>query len=586
MRKPAAFLLLLLLLSPLLVISLTPTKAVESTVYIHADGSIEGTSSIQRNGDYYTLSSNFTGPLRVEKDNIVIDGAGFAVNNGSNPSVSLVGRMNVTLKNTIVEQTGGYIVNVENAVNCALINNSLVGLPSILNIPGLPPTPSIGPISINLLNSQGITIKDNHITFFYEALGLDWSSGHIITGNTITNGITGIDIIDSPGCVFRNNTLSDCRFSVRMYPAYHYNNDIDISNTLNGKPIYYWMNEKDQTIPTDAGYIVLVNCSNIQVANCGPQEINLVASTNSQISNVSLSGRGFALTLLNSSAVTVSNNDFRNLNIALDLIRSNGNTVSNNAFTNDSTSIFLENANNNLITSNNFTGSYYGVGCSQDTVNTGNTYRLNNFTGASIALGVKGNVTVDANRFVNNNIGVYFWSTQGSTITQNTFDGNVNGLYFSNSSNNLINLNNFLNNTHYVSDDGPNSLIPVPFSQNQYDNGARGNYWIDYNGTDSNVDGIGDAPYVLYANNKDNYPLTSQVTPSFVPPPTASPTPAPASGSQSQGSSSGTYASASPKPAVPEVPIPIAFLLMAVVLAVVGLVVLYKKQPKPDLFCL
>jgi hypothetical protein len=51
-----------------------------------------------------------------------------------------------------------------------------------------------------------------------------------------------------------------------------------------------------------------------------------------------------------------------------------------------------------------------------------------------------------------------------------------------------------------------------------WDNGYRsgGNYWSDYNGTDSykgqyqnetGSDGIGDTPYVIDANNTDNYPL-------------------------------------------------------------------------------
>jgi hypothetical protein len=42
---------------------------------------------------------------------------------------------------------------------------------------------------------------------------------------------------------------------------------------------------------------------------------------------------------------------------------------------------------------------------------------------------------------------------------------------------------------------------------NFWDNGKEGNYWEDYNGTDANRDGIGDAPYVIDADNVDRYPL-------------------------------------------------------------------------------
>jgi hypothetical protein len=37
------------------------------------------------------------------------------------------------------------------------------------------------------------------------------------------------------------------------------------------------------------------------------------------------------------------------------------------------------------------------------------------------------------------------------------------------------------------------------------------NYWGDYNGTDSNGDGVGDAPYIISANHKDNYPLMAPI---------------------------------------------------------------------------
>jgi hypothetical protein len=53
-------------------------------------------------------------------------------------------------------------------------------------------------------------------------------------------------------------------------------------------------------------------------------------------------------------------------------------------------------------------------------------------------------------------------------------------------------------------------------SVNIWDNGLEGNYWSRYNGTDSNHDGIGDAPYIIGENNTDHYPLMVQyVIPEF-----------------------------------------------------------------------
>lgn len=69
--------------------------------------------------------------------------------------------------------------------------------------------------------------------------------------------------------------------------------------------------------------------------------------------------------------------------------------------------------------------------------------------------------------------------------------------------NNTFYHNNFVNNNSTVYIENENSTA----NSNSWDNGKEGNYWDDYNGTDSNRDGIGDTPYVIGNGNVDNYPL-------------------------------------------------------------------------------
>ncbi len=76
------------------------------------------------------------------------------------------------------------------------------------------------------------------------------------------------------------------------------------------------------------------------------------------------------------------------------------------------------------------------------------------------------------------------------------------GVYLRFSLNNVIHHNNFINNAPQAG---------VDTFHNTWDDGREGNYWSDYNGTDSNHDGAGDAPYVLNKENIDHHPLMKPI---------------------------------------------------------------------------
>ncbi|MCW4002042.1 MAG: hypothetical protein NWE97_02495, partial [Candidatus Bathyarchaeota archaeon] len=88
--------LLLVLCSSLVSIPEIRIAKAESTIYIREDGNIEGTDKIQRDGNVYTFTGIIFGSIVVQRDNIVVDGAGYTLQGtGSGNGITLVDRSNI-----------------------------------------------------------------------------------------------------------------------------------------------------------------------------------------------------------------------------------------------------------------------------------------------------------------------------------------------------------------------------------------------------------------------------------------------------------------------------------------------------------
>jgi parallel beta-helix repeat protein len=143
-------------------------------------------------------------------------------------------------------------------------------------------------------------------------------------------------------------------------------------------------------------------------------------------------------------------------------------------------------------------------------------------------------VIVENFNIKNFSIGTYVW-TKNNTVTSCRVLGCVIGILMS-GSNTTITRNIIVNNTRglfFGFNNGGDTSVPDDmvvaqnsFEDNQiqfngcqcieynttepphnWDNGAAGNFWSDYNGTDTNGDGVGDSPYVIDILNRDRYPL-------------------------------------------------------------------------------
>jgi parallel beta-helix repeat protein len=195
--------------------------------------------------------------------------------------------------------------------------------------------------------------------------------------------------------------------------------------------------------------------------------------------------------------------------------------------------IKLYNVKNGEITDNEFTNC--GIGIELSTNYPGDTSHMvissNNLhnNGAGIQLYGASITDVIGNTINNNDYGISFSYGDYNLISENSITDNTFGIYsyanwdyeseHNTISNNLIQdnsdigvlLNDYVN-LNYVFlncfiDNGLNANDQG--SNNQWDNGVKGNYWSDYTGSDSNNDGIGDTPYVITgsAGSQDNFPL-------------------------------------------------------------------------------
>ncbi len=119
-------------------------------------------------------------------------------------------------------------------------------------------------------------------------------------------------------------------------------------------------------------------------------------------------------------------------------------------------------------------------------------------------IGVHVNATVAGNIVSDSHGPIQVSNVFDSLIVNNTISNSFSGIWFNQCGGDLVYHNNFINDSVFPGElpVGSNGGIP-----NTWDYNGQGNYWSSYNGTDANLDGIGDTPFVIPGFVQDNDPI-------------------------------------------------------------------------------
>jgi len=551
-------------------LNIQPAKA-NGTIYIRADGSIDPPTANITSADNvtYTFIGNiFNNSIVVERNNIVVDGSGYTLQGtGNGTGITLPGRSNVTIKNTITK-------NWTYGIATAYSNNNTISNNTVTS------NSQDGIIITNYSNSN--TVSGNEVTLNgrFGIIAYIYSGHNTISGNTVTsNSQDGIFIIFTSN----NNTVSGNEVTLNGgtgIQAYNYscyniisNNTItsndqwgiflshySIGNTISNNTansngytgISLWDHSGGNTVTDNAATNNSLHGMSIRISGGNTlrdnnmsanrygfsvwSELNLVSDyvqdidTSNTVDGQTVyywvnqrdkqipadAGYVFAVNCVN---ITVEDLNLTKNGVAgVGFVNTTDSTIRNVTALNNTVSIYLIFSSGNTISDCTITSlGYYRPW--QDPYFGPPGW----MSGWSIALTNSSGNTLNGNTITNSDYGVGLGNSSGNTVSGNTITNNDFGIGFGDSNSNNISNNTITNNDLGVSLE--NSSSNIIYHNNFINNTVQanitsgyvntwddsypsgGNYWDDYNGTDNNGDCIGDTPYVIDSNNTDNYPL-------------------------------------------------------------------------------
>ena len=391
-------------------------------------------------------------------------------------------------------------------VTAAVTSNSVFGVAAdMVNISGFTLTGATrySGAGIYIRDADHCNISANNASGNYKGIHLQYSNDDTLTANicsdnrygiylrsssnsTLTNNIAnsnnygGIALAFSSNSTLHGNTMSGNQYNFyiradsRSRDALsHYSSNIDASNTVNGKPIYYWVNQHNREIPDDAGFVGVVNSTNITVRDLvlaeNHQGLMFAYTNDSRIENVTTQDNWYGIYLDRSSNNAFCDNNASENYHGIYIEYSSKNTLHGNMMSENSCNFGVNgdcpsHYAQNIDTSNTVNGKpiYYWV-------NQHNREIPDNAGFVGVVNST--NITVRDMVLAENCQGVLLAYTNDSRIENVTARDNSHGIYLRSSNSNVVRGNAAPDNWHggiYLSSSSDNMLHENTASKNQY----------------------------------------------------------------------------------------------------------------------